>query len=181
MAASASPRWCTVLPCSSAAPYSVTMTSTWWRGVVITAPASNHGTMRDRSSSPTVIVDGRQSSERSSRSRAGPATKSSWPPMPEYCAASIVSAITWPWMSTDMAALIVTIDAVAGDELGRVHELDRQEGHLAVLVQPVVELPRAGRERRHRHAVVQRPSRLVTLPAWWSRIRPVVNISEWMP
>ena len=109
MAASASPRWCTVLPCSSAAPYSVTMTSTWWRGVVITAPASNHGTIRERSSSPTVIVDGRHSSERSSRSRAGPDTKSSCPPMPEYCTALIVSAITWPWMSTDMAALIVTM------------------------------------------------------------------------
>ena len=29
--------------------------------------------------------------------------------MPEYCTALIVSAITWPWMSTLMAALIVTM------------------------------------------------------------------------
>ena len=65
------PRWCTVLPCSSAAPYSVTITSTWWRGVVITAPASNQGTIRERSSPPSVTVDGRQSSERSSSESAG--------------------------------------------------------------------------------------------------------------
>ena len=66
------PRWCTVLPSSSAAPYSVTITSTWWRGVVITAPAleprhdprAQLAVDRRRSS-------GRQSSERSDSSSAG--------------------------------------------------------------------------------------------------------------
>ena len=70
--ASASPRWWTVSPWSSAAPCSVTITSTWWRGVVITAPASNQGTIRERSSPPIVTVEGRQSSERSSSESAGP-------------------------------------------------------------------------------------------------------------
>ena len=65
-------------------------------------------------------------------SRAGPDTKSSWPPMPEYCTPSIVSAITWPWMSTAMAALIVTMRPVAADGLGRVHEVDGQERDLVV-------------------------------------------------
>ncbi len=55
------------------------------------------------------MVEGRHSSERSSRARAGPDTKSSWPPMPEYWTPPMVSAITWPWMSTDMAALMVTM------------------------------------------------------------------------
>ena len=38
MAARACARWPTVSPASSAAPYSVTITSTWWRGVVTSAP-----------------------------------------------------------------------------------------------------------------------------------------------
>jgi hypothetical protein len=65
------------LPCSSAAPYSVTTTSTWCRGVVITVPASNHGTMRECSSSPILIVEGMHNSDLASSDRAGPETKSS--------------------------------------------------------------------------------------------------------
>ena len=48
--------------------------------------------------------------------------KSSWPPMPENCAPSIVSATTWPWMSIASAPLIVTIlrlRAIASAELTR--------------------------------------------------------------
>ena len=69
----------------------------------------------------------------------------------------IVSATTWPWMSTAIAALMVTIVAVARDQLGRVHELDREEGDVLVAVEPVVELARAGGERRDRDAVVAGP------------------------
>ena len=84
------------MPWSSAAPYSVTLRSTWWRGVVITAPASNHGTIRERSSPLIVTVEGRQSIARASSDRAGPEMKSSWPPIPENWFASIVSATTCP-------------------------------------------------------------------------------------
>jgi hypothetical protein len=109
LAARASPRWRTVLPWSSAAPCSVTITSTWCLGVVMTVPASNQGTMRERSSSPIVTVEGMQRIERSSSWSADPDTKSSWPPMPEYCTPPMVSATTCPWMSTAMAALMVTM------------------------------------------------------------------------
>jgi len=77
--------------------------------VVITAPASSQGTIRERVSPQISTVDGMQSRERSSRSSAGPATKSSWPPTPESCVPPRVSATTWPWMSISMAPLIVTI------------------------------------------------------------------------
>ena len=101
------PRWRTVRPCSSAAPCSVMTTSTWWRGVVTTGPAADHGTIRERARRPHE-VEGRHSSERSSRSRPAPATKSSWPPMPENCEPPIVSATTWPWRSIASAPLIET-------------------------------------------------------------------------
>ena len=66
----------------------------------------------------------------------------------------IVSAMTWPWTSIARAPLIVIIFSVAGDRLGRVDELDRQEGDVLVLVEPPVELLRARGERRDRDAVV---------------------------
>lgn len=86
------------------------MTSTWWRGVVITAPGPNHGTIRDRTwPSLVVYVEGRQISERSDSSSPAPATKSSAPPMPLNWLPSMVSATTCPWMSTARAPLMVTI------------------------------------------------------------------------
>ena len=90
-------------------PYSVTTTSIWCRGVVITAPASNHGTIRLRISPSRVTVEGRHRSERSSIDSPGPETKSSWPPMPENWRPFSTSATTWPWMSIASAPLIVTI------------------------------------------------------------------------
>ncbi len=108
IAASASPRWSTVLPWSSATPYSVMTTSTWWRGVATTVAASNHGAIRERSSPPTVAVERRQISERAETESPGPETKSSWPPIPENWSPPIVSATTWPWMSSASAPLTVT-------------------------------------------------------------------------
>ncbi len=80
--------------------------------------------------------------------------KSSWPPMPENWVPSIVSATTWPWTSMARAPLIVIILLVAGDGLGRVDELDRQEGDVLVLVKPAVELVGARGEGGDRDAVV---------------------------
>ena len=72
--ASSRPRWWTVLPISSAAPCSVTTTSTWWRGVVMTVPASNHGTMRDLHRPALGRAGGRQAQQRAAverQARAG--------------------------------------------------------------------------------------------------------------
>ena len=54
--------------------------------------------------------DGMQMIDWASSDRAGPDTKSSWPPMPEYWRPTSVSATTWPWTSTAIAPLIVTIE-----------------------------------------------------------------------
>jgi hypothetical protein len=45
--------------------------------------------------------------------------------------------------------------ALAADDLGRVDLVDGEERHLVVAVEPVVERPAAGGERRDRHAVVE--------------------------
>ena len=57
MSASARARSRTVSPVSSAAPYSVTTTPVWWRGVDTIAPAGSAGRMRERTAPPTVTVD----------------------------------------------------------------------------------------------------------------------------
>ena len=116
-----------------AAPCSVMITSAWWRGTVITAPRSNQGTIRECSSPSISTVEGRQRSERSSSSRPGPAAKSSAPPMPEYCVALIVSATTWPWTSTAIAALIEIIFRLAAIRSG---ELTTSTGRKATSVLP---------------------------------------------
>ena len=127
-------------------------------------------------------VAGKQSSERSSRSSAGPAMKSSWPPMPENCAPPIVSATTWPWMSIASAPLIVIIfwlRAIASAEL--TSSTGRNATSL-VLVEPLVELLAAGGEGRDRDARRSSPcGRSRPCPASCSAISPFVNISEWTP
>ena len=159
--ASASPRWWTVRPCSSAAPYSVTITSTWWRGRGDDRPGVEPGDdprrgARHRRWRSTA---GRAARGRSSDS-AGPAMKSSWPPMPEYWLPSIVSATTWPWMSTASAPLIVTILRLRPISVRRVDDLDRQERDLGVAVEPLVQLGGARRRR-------SRPRRRRTGPCGW--------------
>jgi hypothetical protein len=101
------------LPSSSATPYSVTITSTWCRGVVITAPGPNHGTIRECSSPSLENVDGRQISERSESSSPAPATKSSAPPIPLNWLPLMASATTWPWMSIASAPLIEIMSSLA--------------------------------------------------------------------
>ena len=133
--------------------------------------------MRDRSSSPSVMVDGRQSSDRASSERAGPDTKSSWPPMPEYCTPAIVSATTWPWMSTLSAALMVTIVRLRPIASG---ELTRSTGRNAtsVLSSSQSYSSRVPAAKVATETPSYRPLRLVTLPASWRCMSPVVNISE---
>ena len=80
--------------------------------------------------------------------------KSSWPPMPENCAPAIVSA-------DDLA---VDVDRqrpvdrdhllVAGDRLGGVDQVDGEERHVVVLMQPAVEGLVARGEGRDRDPVV---------------------------
>ncbi len=86
----------------------------------------------------------------------------------------IVSATTWPWMSTATAPLIVTTLRLRGDQLGVVDELDGEEGDLVVSVEPLVELLVAGRRTSTTETSSKLPPfRFVTLPASWSFISPV--------
>ena len=175
----------TVRPRRCATPNSVTTRSSWWRGVVTSMPSGSaaHDAGDDARRRPSA-VDGRQSSDRSSSSSPDTDTKSSWPPMPgELPAADACRPTTWPQRSTASAPLIVTISSVARRSIsGEFDDVDRQEAHVVVAVEPLVELGGAGGERRDREARRTGPcARLVTLPAWCSCISPVVNISECTP
>ena len=154
MAASASPRWCTVLPCSSAAPYSVTMMSTWCRG-----RGDHRAGLEPRDDARAQLVadrdGGRQAQQR-------PVVEVEGGTGDEVLVPADARVLHRADRVGDHLALDVDAHGgvdrdhrpVAADRLGRVHEVDGQERHLAVLVEPVVELAGAGREGGHRHAVV---------------------------
>lgn len=66
----------------------------------------------------------------------------------------MVSATTWPWMSIDMAPLMVTMWRLRAMASGELIQLDGQEGDVVVAVQPVVQVPAASGEGGQRDAVV---------------------------
>ena len=115
--------------------------------------------------------------------RPDPARKSSWPPMPEC------------WRAVDGVGRHLTVEVdrhravdrhevpVAGDELGRVDDVDRQEPRPRWFSsQPLVELRACRRRRSSTEYPSNSPlSALVTLPALCSCMRPLVNISECTP
>ena len=149
-------RWArsrTVRPVSSAAPYSVTTTPVWCRGVETTDPSGGRPAMRDTTSPARTAVERRQTSEWASRCSSAPGHEVLVAP----------DARDLPAVDGVGHHLAVEVDregAVDGDEVGVarddrrvVDRVDRQEGHLLVPVQPLVELGDPEGERRHRHAV----------------------------
>ena len=132
-------------------------------------PSGSTATMRETRWPPTVAVDGRQITARSSSSRPETDTKSSWPPMPENCRPSSVSATTWPHRSMASAPLMVTISSLREIVSGELTMSTGQEPHLVVAVEPLVELGGAGGERGDRVpvelplAAVRHLARLVQL------------------
>ena len=100
--------------------------------------------------------------------------------MPEYWLPSIVSATTWPWMSTASAALIVTIMRLRPIRSG---ELTTSTGRNATSGLSSSQPYSSGEPPAK--VATETPSnwplRLVTLPASCRRMRPFVNISECTP
>jgi hypothetical protein len=168
----------TVRPVSSATPYSVITTAVWWRGVETTAPGGPAGDARHDLS--LTLNRGTQADE-----RVGVEVQL------RFGHGVLVAADTRNLPPVDAVGhhLAVEIDregtvdrhevGVLRDDRGVVDRVDRQEGHLFVPVQPLVELGDAEGEGRLTSTPSNNPlASLVTLPAWCRRIRPVVNISE---
>ena len=125
-------------------------------------------------------MEGKQSSDFASSDSAGPETKSSWPPIPEYWVPLIVSAMTCPWMSIAIAPLIVTISRLRAITSG---ELTISTGRKATSWLPSSHS--YSRSVPAAKVATETPSNwpllLAILPASCSCISPVVNISEWTP
>ncbi len=93
-----------VLPQSSAMPYSVTTYCTSYRGVVTTPPLLMLGTILERL--PPWAVEVRATIDRPPGESLAPFTQSACPPTPPICRSPMDSAFTWPVRSTSIAELI---------------------------------------------------------------------------
>ena len=121
-------------------------------GVVITAPASNHGTIRDRDA---AHLDGRGEAEQRLR------LKRQRRPGHEVLVAADPGVLSAVDRVGDHLSLDVDCHraadrdhlAVARDHVGRVDDLDWEEGDVLVAVEPFIQPLGAGGERRDRDAV----------------------------